>query len=491
MIFIKHEHNVVTSSLYQGERAIAAIVKIAQNNPDQSIVVYKKGIDVALFKDDIKSLLHPYIIVSSYTRLHNDFGYVEDTPFINVSNAVTYPTWIKSATAFAIHASLINQLKDQINEKDSLLYWLNSISKLARPLGVLSYQIPVYSSDEDQFDTTTLYRFVKQHYRTRWIFILLMCHMWYEKRIPLYAFAKTIFYKSRKINLNVEELQNQSLGSKNIYKRLDYDVIIPTMGRSIYLKDVMDDLAKQTILPEKVVVVEQNQDVNSSSDLGFLNSGKWPFEIIHHFIHQTGACNARNKAVVATSASWVLFFDDDNRFDDNVIQRVFDAINFLNTKALNLAYLQKGETEKMQAFKQWESFGSGCSILHRDVIEKCSFDMALEHGYGEDVDYGMQIRNAGYDVIYAPKIQLLHLKAPVGGFRKPHIFPWKADVVQPKPSPQIMYHRKKNYTHKQLLGYKMIHFFKWYKNSGVKNPITYLKQFKKAWDLSERYAKEL
>ena len=54
-----------------------------------------------------------------------------------------------------------------------------------------------------------------------------------------------------------------------------------------------------------------------------------------------------------------------------------------------------------------------------------------------------------------------------------------------------MYHRKKNYTHKQLLGYKMIHFFKWYKNSGVKNPITYLKQFKKAWDLSECYAKEL
>ena len=489
MIFIEHENNRVTSSLHKGERAITAIVKIAQENPNQSIVVFKKGIDIAPFKEAIKNLLQPYLIVSSHTRLHNDLGYVEDTPFINVSNAVAYPTWIKSTTAFAIHASLINQLKDQLNEKDSLLYWINSISKLARPLGVLSYQIPIYHLQEGQFDTTTLYRFVKQHYKTRWIFILLMCHMWYESRIPLYAFAKAIFSKSLSLDLDIQALQEAKKAVAQ--QSLKYDVVIPTMGRASYLKNVLKDLNTQEIVPHSIIIVEQNEDENATTELKFLKDDTWSFEIKHQFTHITGACNARNEAISLTTSPWILLFDDDVRVPRDFSSAVNTFLNNTGATAVTFTCLQKGETEKMQAFKQWESFGSGCSIVHRKIIEKCIFDMALEHGYGEDVDYGMQIRNAGQDVIYAPQIQLLHLKAPVGGFRKPHIFPWKTHAIQPKPSPQIMYHRKKNYTHKQLLGYKMIHFFKWYKNSGVKNPITYLKQFKKAWDLSECYAKEL
>ncbi|GAK99372.1 hypothetical protein JCM19314_3417 [Nonlabens ulvanivorans] len=35
-----------------------------------------------------------------------------------------------------------------------------------------------------------LYRFVKQHYKSRWTFMLLLCHLWYEKRFPLYASRK-------------------------------------------------------------------------------------------------------------------------------------------------------------------------------------------------------------------------------------------------------------------------------------------------------------
>ncbi|WP_298952463.1 glycosyltransferase [uncultured Nonlabens sp.] len=489
MIFIEHENNRVTSLLHNGERAITAIVKIAQKNPNHSIVISKKGIDVTPFKDAIKNLLLPYIIVSSHTRLHNDLGYVEDSPFINVSNTVTYPTWIKSAAIFTIHASLINQLKDQLNEKINLLYWINSISKLARPLGILSYQIPIYVSQEDQFDTTTLYRFVKQHYKTRWIFILLICHMWYEKRIPLYAFAKAIFSKSLSLDLDIQALQEPIKAVAQ--ESLIYDVVIPTMGRAGYLKNVLEDLNAQEIVPRSIIIVEQNEDENADTELDFLKKAAWRFEIKHIFTHITGACRARNEAINLTTSPWVLLFDDDVRVPRNFSLETNTLLNKTSATAVTFACLQKGEIEKMQVFKQWESFGSGCSMVHREVIEKCSFDMSLEHGYGEDVDYGMQIRNAGHDVIYAPQIQLVHLKAPVGGFRKPHVFPWKKDAVQPKPSPQIMYHRKKNYTHKQLLGYKMIHFFKWYKNSGTKHPIQYFNHFKKAWSLSERYAKEL
>ncbi|PQJ32196.1 glycosyl transferase family 2 [Nonlabens arenilitoris] len=489
MIFIEHENNRVTSSLHNGERAITAIVKIAQENPNQSIVIYKKGIDTTPVKDAIKNLLQPYVIVSSYNRLHKDLGYVEDSPFINISNAVTYPTWIKSTTAFTIHASLINQLNGQLNDKSNLLYWINSISKLARPLGVLSYQIPVYNSQEDQFDTTTLYRFVKQHYKTRWIFILFMCHMWYEKRFPLYAFAKAQFYKNRSLKLNVEKLQKpQDIISK---KDLIYDVVIPTMGRASYLQDVLFDLNKQNRAPKSVIIIEQNACENTTSELDDLRNETYQFKLIHHFTNVTGACRARNEAISYSRAPWILLFDDDVRIEENFSIQVEDFLNRSNAKCVTFACLQYGEIENMQTFKQWESFGSGCSLVHRGVFEKCNFDMALEHGYGEDVDYGMQVRNAGFDVIYAPQIPILHLKAPVGGFRKQYVFPWRIDEIQPKPSPQIMYHRKKNYTHKQLLGYKMVQFFKTYGSFGTKNPYAHHKKYLAAWKQSEKWASQL
>jgi glycosyltransferase involved in cell wall biosynthesis len=209
------------------------------------------------------------------------------------------------------------------------------------------------------------------------------------------------------------------------------------------------------------------------------------------FIHQTGACNARNIALDKTNEDWVMLFDDDNRFDVDVFQMIFSQLQKLDIKALNTAYLQKGEVEPYSQNIQWPTFGSGCSMIHRDVIDACKFDMALEHGYGEDADFGMQIRNAGFDVIYTPSISILHLKAPVGGFRKPTLFPWSKNQLQPKPSPQIMYQRRKNFTLQQLKGYKLTLFLKFYKNQSIKNPITYYSNFKKRWHLSTKWSNTL
>jgi GT2 family glycosyltransferase len=489
MVFIEYINNKITSSAYKGEPVILAIEKIAKNHPDQSLLIYRNGVDAVSFQQAVSSMLKPHIIVSSFTSLQVDLGYVEDSPFIAVSSSTKYPTWIKSAEIVTLHASLVNQIAGQLSCKTSLLYWINSLSKLARPLGILSYQLPFDTQQEDKWNTSALYRFVKQHYKARWVFMLLLSHMWYEKRFPLYAFAKAQFYKKRFLKLDVNELQ-KTLDTATV-KNLNYDVVIPTMGRPKYLYDVLTDLAKQTVLPKRLVIIEQNADRNAATELSYLIEEDWPFQITHELISQTGACNARNLAISKTIAPWVLLFDDDVRIPDHFISDVQEFLNKTAVKSVTFACLQKEETESMQAFKQWESFGSGCSIVHRELVERCKFDMALEHGYGEDVDYGMQIRQAGYDVIYAPQIQLLHLKAPVGGFRKPHLFSWKEDEVQPKPSPQIMYHRKKNYTHKQLLGYKLVQFFKTYGGFGTKLPWMHYKKYKQAWNQSEKRASEL
>ncbi|AWH72867.1 glycosyl transferase family 2 [Dokdonia sp. Dokd-P16] len=488
MISLVHHKGIAITGNYNGLPIIEAIYKCARENPDNYLLVYEKTADVDAFKAALPVLNHSAYFFSNYNNSHPDIGYVEDSPFLNINKKVTYPTWLKGTAIVCMHANFINESVLSHSSQKNYLYWLNSLGKLSQTRGVLNYQIPTTIQNEE-FETYELYKFVKQHYRTRWVFILLLCHLWYEKRFPVISLMRTIFIKKSLLKIDIHELQTfKKVQTKSNF---EYDVIIPTIGRAGYLKDVLEDLAKQTLLAKKVIIVEQNENPNTVTELDYLLIQSWPFEIDHYFIHRTGACNARNNAIAKTSSDWVLLFDDDNRFNNDVLERVSEAIQSTNSKVINLAYLQQGEIENDTYFKQWEAFGSGCSIVHRDIINKCKFDMALEHGYGEDVDYGMQIRNAGYDVIYAPQIQLLHLKAPVGGFRKLHVFPWQEDAVLPKPSPQIMYHRTKNYTPKQLIGYKVTLFIKFYKDYSIKNPIAYYKYFKKAWSKSLYWSQKL
>ncbi len=488
MITLVYHNGIAITEHYNGLPIVKAIYKCAQEHPDDYLLIYKKDTDIESFQAQLPELNHRAYFISNYNPVSEDLGYVEDSPFININKKAIYPTWLKSTAIVCIHSQLVIMTADSHSSESNYLYWVNSIGKISLPLGVLNYQIPLIAENQC-FNDKQLYKFVKQHYKTRWVFILLLCHLWYERRLPILAFIYSIYHKKINIDINVEQLQR--IKKKTGLHESNYEVIIPTMGRAGYLKDVLFDLANQTILPKKIIIIEQNANINADTELDYIATQSWPFPIAHEFIHQTGACNARNVAISQTNSEWVLLFDDDNRFESDIMERVFKAIVATQTKVLNLAYLQKGEVENATCFKQWESFGSGCSIVHREVIEKCKFDLALEHGYGEDVDYGMQIRNAGYDVIYAPQIQLLHLKAPVGGFRKPHVFPWQEDDVLPKPSPQIMYHRKKNYTAKQLLGYKFTLFIKFYKDNSIKNPISYYKYFKKAWSKSIYWSQKL
>ncbi|HTG65883.1 MAG TPA: hypothetical protein VL859_05870, partial [Flavobacterium sp.] len=153
--------------------------------------------------------------------------------------------------------------------------------------------------------------------------------------------------------------------------------------------------------------------------------------------------------------------------------------------------IQEEEKVMGKTISQWTSFGSGCSFVKREVVEKCKFNLGYEFGYGEDTDFGMQLRNQGVDVLYLPEPQIVHLKAPIGGFRTKPNLQWENENVQPKPSPTIMLYKQLHLTKQQIKGYKTILFFKYYSNQSIKNPIRYLKSFQKQWKQSMYWANKL
>jgi glycosyltransferase involved in cell wall biosynthesis len=312
----------------------------------------------------------------------------------------------------------------------------------------------------------------------------------HDRKFPLLPLLFSFFYKNRKNGaINLDSIKVQS--SLNVIDKGTVDVIIPTIGRKDYLFDVLKDFSKQTLIPNKIIIVEQNPQEGSKTELDYIYDENWPFAIEHIFIHQAGVCNARNLALNNTESEWVFLADDDNRFDPDLIQEIFRKIKQYGSEVVTTSYPQQNEYKKYRKVIQWPTFGAGNSFVRRDLLDKVRFNSALEFGYGEDADFGMQLRNKGYDVVYLPEPEIIHLKAPIGGFRTKPILLWQNEPIQPKPSPTVMLYIISHTSQEQLKGYKTTLFFKFYKHQNIKNPFRYFKIFQKQWNQSVFWANQL
>ncbi len=473
---------------------------LAKTFPDEIIIWCHRGYVEFIDFSNIENIFHHKQIMASFSVSTTNYipeaiGFIDQSVFINVKRDVSYPTWLMSSDVGGISAEFLNTVVEVKKDKD-FDYFINSLAKLAMPKGLFCYsepkllkQIPHKLKGRKQASKSQLFKFVKQHYKWVWGGMLLLCYLVYRKRLPIFAFFGALFYKKR--SLSFKGLKVQS--SKKIIAKKEIDVIIPTIGRKQYLYDVLKDLAVQTLLPKHVIIVEQNPDKESVSELDFLTEEDWPFKIKHVFTHQSGACNARNTALNLVESEWVFLNDDDNRFGVDLLKNVFCKIERYGICVLTTKYIKKDEKlpEEYQFVRQSSIFGSGNSFLKTSLLKEIAFNMALEFGYGEDTDFGMQLRNKGEDVIFFPDVEIIHLKAPMGGFRTKFEHPWETEKVQPKPSPTIMYVKKKYYTFEQLLGYKIILSIKFYALQGIKNPILYLKRFNQSWQQSIKWSNKL
>lgn len=476
------------------------MVALAVEFPEELLIWCHINLKELLNVSEIEKLFHHKKLLLSYNPSVTDFldksiGYVDESPFVRINKLVPFATWQMSSFVGGIHASLVLALKDNIAKDKNFDYFLSSLAKLGMRKGLLCYSEPrLLKQNQLPFSAKTssytLFRFVKQHYKTQWIFLLLLDMLLYERKFPILPFLFSLFYKNRSNNtINFDIIPVQS--SRKGIDKATVDVIIPTIGRKEYLYDVLKDFSKQTLLPNKIIIVEQNPDKSSKSELDYIYEEQWPFEIQHFFIHQAGACNARNLALDQTESEWVFLADDDIRIGSHFVQKAVEEINKYGVKVVSMRCFQKGEDQKESVVFQWITFGAGCSFVFAKSLKNCEFRMGYEFGYGEDGDFGMQLRNSGNDILYLPEPEILHLKAAVGGFRTKPKLQWQEDPIQPKPSPTIMLFKILHNSQEQVLGYKTILFFKYYKLQQIKNPFRYFVNFRKQWGRSIFWAKEL
>lgn len=449
---------------------------------------------------NLEGIFHHDLIMCSFPvenqYLSEKIGYIDQWPFVKPDYTVSYPTWRMSPDMGGIKGKTFLIFESLIKKNYDFGYTITSIAKLGQQNGLLSYSEPRLLLGIEQSKSLNhlsgdrkLFKFVYQHYKWPWIFILFYCLLKFEKKIPL-ASILLGFFSTKRFKRNFE-LDNIDINSNRFLERSNssIDVIIPTLGRPTYLKQVLIDLREQTLVPSKVIVVEQNPDIDSNSELLEINEMEWPFELIHFFIHEAGACNARNLALKEVTADWVFFADDDIRVSPDVLSQSLKELVRMGVDCLNINCKQPNQETVFHKVKQWGSFGAGTSVLNSSFAVKTKFSHIYENGYGEDQDYGMQLRKQGCDIIYHPQIEILHLKAERGGFRERSLQAW--DDEQTKPSPTVLLYAWRYFSREQIHGYKAALFIKYYFKQNIKNPFRYVELMRERWRQSEKWAKKL
>ena len=473
-----------------------ALFQLANEFPEEILVwVHEEFISIVNFTEiegllgNNETILHFNPFENSF--LPNDLGFIDQNSLFKIPKNTYHASWQISSSIGVTKASVLNKLNSHIiNKKASPNYLLHSIGFTFSLNGLFCISQPLLAKQDvsvkQKQSIFELYQFAKQHYKLQWLFYLFFCRVITRKLFDIFPLLFGLFFPKIKKTNSIEFNIFDPLVENSINQTLD--VIIPTIGREKYVYDVLLDLKKQSFLPKKVIIVEQNPQPNSSSGLSFIFDTDWPFEIDHTFTNQPGACNARNIALSKVTSDWVFMNDDDNSFEFNLLENVFKAIRFYKLNALTTAYPQLGEHIIYDKIHQTAIYGSGNSFVKSEFLNQVKFNINYEFCYGEDFDFGMQLRNKGVDIICVPFLKILHLKAPMGGFRTKPVLPWHNEKIQPKPSPTILLNLLKYKTTEQQKGYKILYIVK---SMNWMKPLQSFKEINAHWKSSFFWANKL
>ena len=184
---------------------IAHVLKnIASAYPSELIIWHEEGIENVLNIDAISSLFHHDKTILSYSPSQNNFlneviGFVDLSIFIKINKEVRYPTWQMSALVGGMSSTVINALASEISFDNDFEYFLNSFAKLAMPLGLFCYSEPKLLTEKitikrESASIYTLFKFVKQHYKISWVFLLLLNLIIYRKQLAVNSFFTESYF---------------------------------------------------------------------------------------------------------------------------------------------------------------------------------------------------------------------------------------------------------------------------------------------------------
>lgn len=196
-------------------------------------------------------------------------------------------------------------------------------------------------------------------------------------------------------------------------------VLIPTVERYPYLRVLLEQLREQTVPPHEIIIVDQTPLSERQSTLP---DDFTDLPIIYIEQDEPGQCTSRNAGLQRSTGNYVLFIDDDDEIEPDLIEQHLRSMVRFNTSVSSGAAQEPTTGDLPYHFtyvRASDVFPTNNTMIRREVLYQSGlFDLAYNRGVRADGDLGMRIYLAGTYMVYNPEISVLHHHAPRGGLRK-------------------------------------------------------------------------
>ena len=296
------------------------------------------------------------------------------------------------------------------------------------------------------------YRFVRKYFNPVWVFYVLLLRLLSFKNpfreIP--AWRKTRNQKRSAYFENpMANPEWENFDSTLIQNNPLVSVIIPTLNRYKYLKDVLEDLEKQDYKNFEVIIVDQSAPFQEA----FYQD--YDLNILLIYQEEKALWLARNEAIKKSKGEYILLFDDDSRVGPDWITNHLKCLDFFDadiSSGVSLSVVG-GNIPKNYAFFCYSSqLDTGNVLLKKDVFRDIGlFDRQFEKQRMGDGEFGLRAYLNGYKNISNPHASRVHLKVGSGGLRE--MGSWDAfrpkNLLAPRPIPSVLYLYRKYFGNKR------------------------------------------
>ena len=222
-------------------------------------------------------------------------------------------------------------------------------------------------------------------------------------------------------------------------------VIIPTLNRYKYLKDVLEDLEKQDYSNFEVIVVDQSEPFQKE----FYTIFSLELNVIHQ--EEKALWLARNIAIKESQGELLLLFDDDSRVDKDWVSNHLKCIDFFNadiSSGVSLSEIGAKIPVNYSFFRISDQIDTGNVLIKKEVFKAIGlFDRQFEKQRMGDGEFGLRSHLHGFLNISNPYADRLHLKVGTGGLRQ--MGSWDGfrpkKIFDPRPVPSVVYFYRKYY----------------------------------------------
>lgn len=326
----------------------------------------------------------------------------------------------------------------------------------------LAYQLwsagYIACSSEEQLDYNVTkisvrdnYKLLARFVKKQWLFVVCFFRL-LELKNPFLEIMgllnaitiQKVQDKTLKDFLKAQQEENwNTFDSSLIMENPLISVIIPTLNRYQYLKDVFRDLEKQTYKNFEVIVVDQTDAFDVKVYEGWLLNLKfWKQD-------EKALWLARNNAIQAAKGEFILLYDDDSLIEPDWIENHLKCIDFYQTEISSGASISVvgGEVPSHYSYFRWsDQIDTGNVLIQRAVFEKIGlFDRQFEKQRMGDGEFGLRAYLYGFKNISNPKSKRIHLKVSEGGLRQ--MGSWDAwrpkGLFAPRPVPSVLYLSRK------------------------------------------------